>query len=132
MASATESKPVEVKRAARKQALEEFVTGKGWYRGAEVDQLSEEEAVIIARRLVRRMNKLISITDEKVKALEEGIAGVMKERLIGNKPETRGQTEEKILGICREHLNEEEIGILKKAHENGVFSHLRQEAGDGE
>ena len=132
MASAIEDKPVEVKGAARKKALEQFITGNGWYRSAEVDQLSAEEAVIIARRLVRRMNKLISMTEEKTKALEEGIAGVMKEKLTNKEQETRLQTEEKILGICRKHLNEEEIAVLKKAHDTGVFSHLRQEAGDGE
>ena len=57
---------------------------------------------------------------------------MIEEKLIKGEPETRVQTEEKILGVCREHLNEEEIAVLKKAHENGAFSHLRQEPGEGE
>src|SRR5882762_11498419 len=37
------------------KALTDFESGKGWYRGADVDRLSEEEAGVIAAGWVRRV-----------------------------------------------------------------------------
>src|SRR5713101_6894646 len=48
-----EDHAVELDGKSRDEALKDFSSGKGWYRGADVDRLSEEEADIIAARLVR-------------------------------------------------------------------------------
>jgi len=122
-----ERKALEVKGEARQKTLREFLSGNGWFRGADVDRLSEEEAGIIAGRLVRRINKQIPLSAEKSKALEAGISTVIKRKLTSGEGENRSQLEEEILEICRQHLNENEIVILKKAREEGAFAHLREE-----
>jgi hypothetical protein len=38
----------------RDQAWRSFHSGQQWYRGADVDKLSEEEAMVITDRLIRR------------------------------------------------------------------------------
>src|SRR6266567_6560931 len=50
-----EDHATEIKRESRDEELKDFLSGKGWYRGADVNRLSEEEAGIIAARLVRRV-----------------------------------------------------------------------------
>src|SRR6266536_1503893 len=49
-----EAHAMEIQGESRDDALKDFLSGKGWYRGADVDRLSEEEAGIIAARWVRR------------------------------------------------------------------------------
>src|SRR2546429_8136328 len=43
----------ELEGKSRDESVKDFLSGKGWYHGADVDRLSEEEADIIAARLVR-------------------------------------------------------------------------------
>ena len=47
-----EDHATELEGKSRDNAVKDFLSGKGWYRGADVDRLSEEEADIIAARLV--------------------------------------------------------------------------------
>jgi hypothetical protein len=116
---------VEIKGNPREKLLAEFDCGNGWFRGAQVDRLSEEEAGVIAGRLVRRIGKQITLSGEKSKALEAGITSLMKHKLIDGEFQSRGQLEDQILKTCRQELNENEIAILKKARENGAFANLR-------
>src|SRR5882724_3808533 len=51
--------------AARDDALKDFLSGKGWYRGSDVDRLSEEEAGIIAARYVRRVHANTPLANDK-------------------------------------------------------------------
>src|SRR5258708_18508461 len=44
----------EITGERRDDILKTFASRKGWYRGSEVDRLSEEEAGVIVDRLVRR------------------------------------------------------------------------------
>src|ERR671918_499108 len=64
----------EVQGEARDQALKEFQSGHGWYRGAEVDRLSEEEAGIIAARLVRRVEAKTTLPEIKTERLRRVLA----------------------------------------------------------
>ena len=120
-------KTLEVKGEAREKLLREFQSGKGWFRGADVDRLREEEAGIIAGRLVRRIGKQIPLTVEKSKALEAGITSVMKGKLTSGQPEERNQIEQDILDACRQQLSESDIAILIKARDEGAFNDLREE-----
>ena len=52
MAQLKEDHATELEGKFRDNAVKDFLSGKGWYRGADVDRLSEEEADIIAARLV--------------------------------------------------------------------------------
>ena len=44
-----------------------------WYRGAEVDALSKQEAAIVAAGLVRRVQAKVEISAETAKTLETGL-----------------------------------------------------------
>src|SRR5947209_4752620 len=112
----------EVKGSARAQILESFLSGTGWYRGAAVDRLSEEEAGIIAARLVGRIGGLISLPSEKANVLQQEFTGVMVRKLTQN--ESREQTEKELMQNCQTHFDEKEVAILRDAQEKGAFSHL--------
>lgn len=62
--------PQVIKADERNRLLADFHTTDKWYRGAEVDRLSEEEAEVIAARLVRRIASKIDLPDERRAALE--------------------------------------------------------------
>src|SRR5215510_6862306 len=70
-------------RAKESNALAEFNSGKGWYRGAEVDRLSEEEAGIIAGRWVRRLQAKTTLAKEKAEGLEAALTDALKKCLTG-------------------------------------------------
>src|SRR5215831_4056056 len=50
-----EDRVTELAGKSRDETVADFLSGKGWYRGADVDRLSEEESGIIAARLVKRV-----------------------------------------------------------------------------
>ncbi len=62
----------ELKGSARDTALKEFDSG-GWYRGKDVDRLSEEEAGVIAARVVRRVQAKAPLAAEKAQGLEQAL-----------------------------------------------------------
>jgi hypothetical protein len=117
----------ELKGEAREQGLKGFLSGNGWYRGAAVDRLSEEEASVISARLVRKMGHLVVLPDEKAKALQQGFTAVLTRKLTKGEPDDESQTYDQLLNICREHLDEKDIVILQQAHDKGAFSHLRDQ-----
>lgn len=66
---------------AREKAVRDFAA-EGWYRGDTVDRLSEEEAVIIAGRLVRRVTAKVRLADEKARTLTAALAEVCRRELV--------------------------------------------------
>ena len=98
------------------------LSGTGWYRGAAVDRLSEEEAGIIAARLITKIRELISIPSEKAKVLQHEFTNVIARRLTQN--ESREEAENDLMRICQVHLDEKAVAVLKDAQEKGAFSHL--------
>src|SRR6266704_2243457 len=73
------------------KVLADFESGKGWYRGAEVDRLSEEEAGVIAARWVRRVQAKTTLAEEKAEGLRGALAEGLKKCLTGKAamPETK-------------------------------------------
>ncbi len=113
----------ELKEASRNAALKEFSADAGWYRGAEVDRLSEEEAGIIAARIVRRMKAKTTLTDEQGRALEAAFANVFHRRFVSGSTKlakTRQDgIESAILKAARVHLDEQGIVALQQALASG-------------
>jgi hypothetical protein len=106
----------EVQGKARDQALKEFQSGHGWYRGAEVDRLSEEEAGIIAARLVRRVEAKITLPKTKAERLREVLAGALRKCFT----EEGGQGRLPVRHVAGDFLDEKQIAILQQAVEKGV------------
>ena len=72
-----EQNATEIRGESRDEDLKDFSSGEGWYRGADVDRLSEEEAGIIAARLVRRVQAKVEVSAETAKTLETGLTQAM-------------------------------------------------------
>ena len=116
----------EVQGEARDEALKSFLSGKGWYRGADVDRLSEEEAGIIAARLIRRVKAKTPLPKEKAQEFQHELAetwsrcvtsGKHAASNAGRQPTCRFED----IGedIARKYLNQEQLNFWKEAVEGG-------------
>jgi hypothetical protein len=105
---------------ARHQALNAFSQKSGWYRGAEVDRLSEEEAGVIAARLVGRIRAKITVSDEKTRVIEQGFTDAIKQKLTGKSSKDDAQAA--MVNICRQNLSEKDVTVLQEAFAAGVCS----------
>jgi len=108
----------------KEQILKDFRSGNGWYRGADVDRLSEEEAGIIAERWIGRFREKISLTDEKGKILQEAMTAQIKRQLTGKA--TREETRAEILKIARQNLDEKDVQVLLENF-GGGFAQKKEE-----
>src|SRR6266849_248205 len=103
-----EDHATELEGKSRDNAVKDFLSGKGWYRGADVDRLSEEEADIIAARLIRWVQAKSSLTKGKAEGLQRTFSETLRKDLTGEyarlnqKPRSLGD-------IARDYLNEEQI-----------------------
>ncbi len=109
---------------ARERQLKSFLSDDAWYRGAEVDALSKQEAGIIAARLVRRVQSKVTLPDEKAKALESAIAELSYRVVSGQADVPRADFMEKydkeLMKVAAQaHLDEAEIAALKEAVAKG-------------
>jgi hypothetical protein len=103
----------ELSGTARSQALNEFQSSNGWYRGAEVDRLSEEEAGVIAARWVGRVREKITVAETKAQCLQAGFTRALRRKLTGQS--TRTETRQEMLRVCHEHLDEKDVAVLMEA-----------------
>jgi hypothetical protein len=107
----------EVQGAAREAALKEFQSGHGWYRGSEVDRLSEKEAGVIAARVVRRVDAKTPLAAEKAHGLETALREALSKRLTKGDD---GNYEPEFRRISAQFLNEKQTAALKEAIESGL------------
>jgi hypothetical protein len=106
--------PKELTGDARQRALKDFQSGSDWYRGADVDRLSEEEAGIMAGRLIRKIRSMVTLDDQNCQAMQARFAEILARRLTGDLPD-RASAQKEILKICRQHLNDQEVSRLQDA-----------------
>ena len=103
---------------ARVQAAKQFASQAGWYRADGLDQLSEEEAGLIATRLVRRIQAKAPLSEEKIQAMQAAMTNTLKQRLLGLAEQpARSADEERqaFLQKAAEYLNEAELAALRDA-----------------
>jgi len=114
----------------RASALGGFLSGAGWYRGTEVDRLSEKEAEIIAARLVRRLRARFPLSDDKAEALRPAFAKVCTHELIHHPPKPEKTRRERIareiVEAGRQHLDEKQVAVLQRVVAAG-YRPLRNE-----
>jgi len=112
-----EGKASKLSREARTKTLADFESGKGWYRGAEVDRLSEEEAGVIAARWVRRVQAKTTLTEEKAEGLRGALTEGLKKCLTGKAamPETQEGKALELKRVAGLFLDEKQIEILSEA-----------------
>jgi hypothetical protein len=105
-----EDRAAELGGESRDRAVKDFLSGKGWYHAAEVDRLSEEEADIIAARLVRFIRSKASMPNDKAEPLQRAFADLLRKDLTGK---STGGT--KLQDVARNYLDSEQLKILKEA-----------------
>lgn len=109
VAELKEDHAIELDGKPRDETVNDFVSGIGWYHGADVDRLSEEEADIIAARLVAWVQAKSALTKEKADGLQHAFSDTLRQDLTG-----------KIVGpnhledIARKYLDQDQIKILKE------------------
>ncbi|MBS0657758.1 MAG: hypothetical protein JSR82_05855 [Verrucomicrobia bacterium] len=101
----------------RKRALRSFAARKGWYRGAEVDSLSIEEAVINATRLVRRIETKVTVPKTEGAALKNGFAAALKRQFTqaSATAETDAICREELLKVAQAHLDAAGVAAIQNA-----------------
>jgi len=110
-----EDHATELEGKSRDNAVKDFLSGKGWYRGADVDRLSEEEADIIAARLVRWVQAKTALTKGKAEGLQRTFSETLRKDLTG-----KSTGPNRLEDIAREYLNQDQIKILKQAIKDEV------------
>jgi hypothetical protein len=105
---------VELEGTAHDAAVKDFLSGKGWYHAAEVDRLSEEEANIIARRLVRWVQAKSSLPKDKAEGLQRAFSERLRKDLTGEYARLN-QKPRRLEDIARDYLDEEQIKLLREA-----------------
>src|SRR6266478_4399935 len=105
-----EDRATELQGDSRDKAVQDFLLGKGWYHGADVDRLSEEEADVIAARLVRWVRAKSALTKDKADGLQRAFSDTFRKDLTG-----KSVGPNHLEDIAREYLDQEQIKILKQA-----------------
>jgi hypothetical protein len=113
----------EMTGGARDTALESFHSGGGWHRGADVDRLSEEEAGIIADRLVLRVMAKAPTMSPKAELLRPIMADIIRECLVGSPDPLSARCRETfatdLITVVGDHLSGVEIDALLEAAKAG-------------
>src|SRR5437660_8975968 len=115
VAELKEDRAIELDGKSRDEAVKDFLSGQGWYRGADVDRLSEEEADIIAARLVRRVQAKTALPKDKAEGLQHAFSDTLRKDLTG-----KSTGPNRLEDVAREYLDQEQIKILKDAIKDEV------------
>jgi len=103
----------------RRALLETLGRRELWYRGAEVDELSAEEAAVIAARVVGRLRARAELEPDTAAQLTRSIAEACNRVLTTEAPGTAASREARlrnaILNAGRSHLNDDQYGLLQQA-----------------
>ena len=105
-----EDRVTELQGDSRYKAVQDFLSGKGWYHGADVDRLSEEEADIIAARLIRWVQAKSALTKDKADGLQRAFSDTLRKDLTG-----KSTGPNRLEDVAREYLDQEQIKILREA-----------------
>jgi hypothetical protein len=114
-----EDRATEMEGTARDEAVKDFLSGKGWYHGADVDRLSEEEAGIIAARWIRRVQAKTALPKDKAEGLQHAIADSLRKDLTGERAR-QDRKPSQIEDVAREYLDPDQIKVLSEAIDKGV------------
>lgn len=119
-----EQEATEMKGKPRDEAVSEFLSGNGWYRGADVDRLSEEEAGIIAARLVRRVQGKTTLASDKAEGLQRAITDGLRKRFTEDKAKQEQnallKSDDGLQQVAGPYLEKGQVPFLKEAIAAGL------------
>src|SRR5439155_7198735 len=110
VAELKEDHATELEGKSRDESVKDFLSGKGWYHGADVDRLSEEEADIIAARLVRFVKAKTALPNNKAEPLQRAFSDLLRKDLTG-----KSNGPNRLEDVARDYLDAEQIKVLKAA-----------------
>lgn len=124
-----EQEATKLRGKERAKVLADFESGKGWYRGAEVDQLSAEEAGVIAARWVRRLRAKTTLTDEKARGLQNALTDAVTKRLTGKIEMPQSQEDRAVVlrRVASPFLDEKQMELLGEAAGAGMRAKPNEE-----
>jgi hypothetical protein len=113
----------ELTGGVRDTALASFQSGGGWHRGADVDRLSEEEAGVIADRLVLRVMAKAPTISPKAELMRPIMADIIRECLVGSPDPFSARCRETfandLIAVVGDHLSAAETDALLEAAKAG-------------
>jgi hypothetical protein len=113
----------ELTGGARDTALASFRSGGGWHRGADVDRLSEEEARVIADRLVLRVMAKAPTISPKAELLRPIMADIIRECLVASPDPLSARCRETfatdLVAVVGDHLSGAETDAVLEAAKAG-------------
>src|SRR5882724_7277384 len=110
IAELKEDHATELEGKSRDESVKDFLSGKSWYHGADVDRLSEEEADIIAARLVRFVKAKTELPNNKAEPLQRAFSDLLRKDLTG-----KSNGPNRLEDVARDYLDAEQIKVLKAA-----------------
>jgi hypothetical protein len=108
----------ELSADARATTLKGFQSRRGWHRGADVDQLSAQEARVIADRLLHRVTTKIPTAQGNVAAVEPALTEAIRRLLVGG-CSSPTQCRDALLATARTQFNTTELAALREAIDTG-------------
>ncbi len=117
----SDSRAAEIQSVADDRGIDtSFASRTGWYRGSQVDRLSEEEAGVIVDRLVRRAMATEPTISGKTDSLRPALLKVIREQFTGcTSRQCREDCHKKLTEIARQNLNDREFRALMEAEKQG-------------
>lgn len=109
----------EISGKDREEVARSLQTGTDWHRGADVDRLSEEEAGVIADRLLARVVKSMPTAKDHAETFRPVLTESLRHLLIDAPGQSREQWRDKLLTSARQHLSELETTAFRDAMESG-------------
>ena len=117
---------------ARDAELNSFLSADPWYRGAEVDNLSKQEAAIVAARLVRRVQAKVEVSAETAKTLETGLTQAIikayNDGFVGQADKQPAFAQE-LLKVARTNLDEKGVAAFREAFAKGYLPQAEDNEG---
>jgi copper chaperone CopZ len=109
----------EVSHEARPELVASFRSERGWFDAASVDRLSEQEAGIIAARLVKRLTDRTSVTSAQQAMLRERMAQALRANFIEG---DRRDLDEQLVGAAKgARLGRQAVGSLREVVALGIY-----------
>ena len=100
------------------EAIANFDPGNDWHRAMELDRLSEEEAGVIAARLVHRLSGKVTLTrdqaDRLIEAMSEACARILTNAAATTVSERLDQISSAVRVVGRELLDESAVAALEE------------------
>ena len=104
-------------------AVDHLADSSLWYRADDVDQLSSEEARVIAMRLVKRLRHRVQLNDSQEKKLVRSMEVACANQLIRNPTQSavdrKRRIAQAVLKVANEHLKGAELAVFAEVAQRG-------------